>query len=794
MKRFIRFVALSLTVIIACASLCGCFGGGKKGPEKQILDKVYKYKTTELVSMEEPQYDNIEEFNGQTYIGHTSLDGSGYVYTLQTIDKDYKTESLVAYVGTEDGESAAIPLSVYDGKDGYRNVQNFSRMPDGLVVGVSESKLVDEENYIYDSNFYAEIYGLDGMLKNTVDLQKALGIDTNNSYFGLITLVYAAGDLLATVYTENDEYNNKIIRISLDGEIKDVIPLLPEGTDGYASNVFVLGDNKICVPVETYGEEFKQTVAIIDLTSGERTEYDVGDNYEIMYNMFVGEDGGIYYSNDEGIYSFDVSNGESEQIVNFINSDYIYKYGRFSAVNSEKFMTVSDEYEDNKHSLMLTVFEKVPKEEITPKYLIKVASAGGAYSLREQIVEFNLASEDYRIQYIDYSQYNTDEDYEAGKNKLNNDIIAGNIPDVLIADEDFSAAKYVNKGLFVDLYTLMDSDATFTRDKFLGNILSACEVNGKLYEIPTSIYLAGFIGIKDKISEFDGLTMPQFLEKSKALPEGVTFLRDGDYSRNDLLRILFSANYTNYLNSATGRCSLNNADFKAMLEWLATQPEKAMWEKEDFDYDNFDYEAYENTFKEGKAIASWSTLDSFESLTNYTYSYGDAELEFIGVPAPDGDGMAFTATNLKFLVSAKGNFPKEAWEFVKVFFTDENQRELGWGFPVTKSALDLAKQETLDRIAENEKSESEQGEGGAMIKPGMIGGDFIRPIYRTATREQVEQIYGYLTTVKKELRYDESVLDIVKEEASEYFGGKKSLDDVAYQAESRVNIKLGEQY
>ncbi len=801
MKKFIRFNAVCLALLIACTAFSGCFGNEKKGPEKQVLDKVYKYTTTELISFDEPDYENPEDFNGQSYVGYTSVDGDGYIYTVQTIDKDYRTESLTAYVGGTDGaEPGDIPLTVYDSEDGYRYVQNFSRMPDGLIAGVYENKLIDKDNYIYETNYYAEIYGLDGTLKNTIDLKKAFGLDGGNgSYLSMNQIVYAAGDLFTTVYTDDMQYNNKVVRLSLDGTLKEVISILPEGTEGYINSISVIGDSKLSIPMETYGQDYKQQIVILDLATGERSEVDAGNNYEIMYRSFVGEDGNLYYSNEEGIYLFDTVSGEETKLVDFINSDYIYEYGNFVAINSEEFLSLTEKYEDGRSSLELTTFKKVPEEELVPKYIIKVASAGGAYSFREQIIEFNLASEEYRIQYIDYSQYNTEDDYEAGKTKLNNDIIAGNIPDVLITDQEFSAAKYANKGLFVDLYTYMDKDSTLTRDKFLENILLACETNGRLYEIPTNIYLMGFMGIKDKISEFKGLTMRQFVDKVKTLPEGVTFFREGDYSRNDLLELLFFANYVNYLNSATGLCSLNNEDFKATLEWLGTLPEKAMWEIEDFDYDTFDYEAYENMFKEGKAIANWCSLDSFDSFANYSYNFGDAELDFIGAPAPDGDGMVFTATNLKFLVSAKGNFPEQAWEFVKVFFTDENQRDLGWGFPVIKSALEIEKQEALDRIAEREANQNEQSGaagdviGGVILENG-IAIDSIYPMRRYTTREEVEQIYGYITSVKKQLRYDDSILDIIKEEASEYFGGKKSLDDVAYQAESRVNIKLGEQY
>ena len=121
---------------------------------------------------------------------------------------------------------------------------------------------------------------------------------------------------------------------------------------------------------------------------------------------------------------------------------------------------------------------------------------------------------------------------------------------------------------------------------------------------------------------------------------------------------------------------------------------------------------------------------------------------------------------------------------------------------MTKEALEAERQEALDEIAkrEAEKDENEEGVISEDVAVEIIGGNGIAkmPAYpsyerRYATAEDVETIYSYVKSVKKQLRYDESILDIIKEEASEYFGGKKSLDDAAAHAESRINIKLGEQ-
>ena len=809
MKKIVRSVAACLAVLLACTAFAGCFGSSKKLPEKEVVDHVYKHDTKELIVLETPDYENEEDFTGRSYIGYTSVDAEGYLYTINSVDSNYNTVSQTAYIGRFDSDGVTeISLPVAESENEYRGIQNIIRVDDGILTTVYESKVVDAENGVYEQNYLAEIYGSDGTLRQTLDFKKIFGAEGQESYLNVGELCYAGGDLFLTVYTDFEEYNNKLIRLGLDGTIKEAIALLSEGTDGYVGSMRALGDDKICAPVEIYGDNYSQKLVIIDLATGAQTEVDAGDDYRIMYQSFGGADGELYYTGDSGINHVDPLTGETTELMNFINSDYIYNYGTFYAVNSEKFVSINSSYEDEKTTLSLTTFEKVPDDQLIPKYLITVASAGGSYNFRDQIVEFNLASEEYRIKYVDYSQYNTDEDYTAGQTKLQNDIIAGNVPDVLITDQEFSASKYANKGLFADLYTYMDKDPELPRSAFLENVLTACETNGKLFEIPTNIYIMGFMGHKDTIGEYANLTMREFYEKVQALPEDVSFFRDSDYSRDTMLEVMFFVNYVNFIDPATGLCDLDNDDFKAMLEYVNTLPEKTRWEADDFDWETFDHEAYENMFKEGKAIAEWTSLNAFTGFSDNSYYFGNKDVDFIGAPAPDRDGMVFTATNLKFLVSAKGNFPDQAWEFVKVFFTEENQRDLGWGFPVIKSALEAEKQEALDDIAKREAEEANKDESedtaiggtvttestGVITSEGVVVKEIAYPMYenRQTTREDVETIYSYVTSVKKQLLYDSSIFDIIKEEASEYFAGKKSLDAVASGAESRVNIKLGE--
>ena len=79
----------------------------------------------------------------------------------------------------------------------------------------------------------------------------------------------------------------------------------------------------------------------------------------------------------------------------------------------------------------------------------------------------------------------------------------------------------------------------------------------------------------------------------------------------------------------------------------------------------------------------------------------------------------------------------------------------------------------------------------------MSSGDGVaRPIYdngrRKETAEDVERIYTIATSVSKRLGYDESVYNVISEEASAYFAGEKSVDEVTKLINNRVLIVLSE--
>ena len=236
------------------------------------------------------------------------------------------------------------------------------------------------------------------------------------------------------------------------------------------------------------------------------------------------------------------------------------------------------------------------------------------------------------------------------------------------------------------------------------------------------------------------------------------------------------------------------SDFRALLEFVKTVPEKSMQDDPNFNSDTFDWDAYSNMYKEGKAIAQISGLTDFFGFENMSYTFGTLETDLVGLPSRDRNGYAFSATQLKFLLSAKSPFADEGWKFIRQFFTDDVQTSLEYGFPVTVSALNAAKQAALDKI---EKRAAEQKEGTGKVNGYMIGDDGVTiPIYDQGTRYEtaadVEHIYDIVMSTKKQLGYDESIYNVIMEEASAYFSGEKSVEEVTKLINNRVGIILTE--
>lgn len=811
MNKFTRTLAAGLAAVLAATSLVACGEKKQKLPDKQVLDHVYRYETETLATHDEVKWDD-DNFKGYTMVEDTIVSPAGYVFRTTTCDEDYNTTAQSVTFGKYDGaEPVTVACKLSDNKDDFIYISTMTVLPEGLVTVVDESRVVGEEKDgedtypIYESKTWLRTYDFSGAVVSETEITPALfGLaDTGaDGYFGVSRLLTDGKDLYMVLSSDDAAAAGKLFCLGADGSLKRSFVLV-EGSDLYFQSLFFFGENRLFASY--YDQNGSGMTAFVLNTETEEktkiTQNSFPGGYSALYSAFGGRDGMYFLDTTTGIYKLDPDAMTQELVCNFINSDFLFSTGSVAysgmpvvSIGDGRFATLRSSTKGGKTATQLSVLEPADPASIQPKYIITVASAGYAYNFEEQVIAFNLASDEYRIKYVNYRDYNTAEDTTLGEKQLKADILAGNVPDILIADDSFSAADYMSKGVFADLYGFMDKDATLTRDAFLPNMLSACELDGKLYELPTAIYIFGMIGEKSKIAEFGGLNMREFNEKVAALPADVQFVRDGDASRDQMLRMLCFINYADFIDRAAGTCDFDNDDFRAVLEFVKTVPEKSLWDDPNFNSDAYDWDAYNNMYKDGKAIAEISALTDFFGFENLSYYFGTLETDIVGLPSKDRNGFAFSATQLKFLISAKSPFAEEGWKFVSRFFADDVQTTLDYGFPVTVSGLNAAKQAALDKIATRD-AESKDATGE--IVGYQVGEDGVSiPIYdrgkRYETAADVEHIYDIVLGVKKQLGYDENIYNVIMEEATAYFSGEKTVDEVVKLINNRVGIILTE--
>ena len=92
-----------------------------------------------------------------------------------------------------------------------------------------------------------------------------------------------------------------------------------------------------------------------------------------------------------------------------------------------------------------------PWSELPEKTTLTYATMYLSQDERNRIVDFNRSGVPYRIEVHDYSEYSTEEDYQAGIKKLNTEILAGKAPDI-INTESLPLRQYGAKGILEDLW------------------------------------------------------------------------------------------------------------------------------------------------------------------------------------------------------------------------------------------------------------------------------------------------------------------------------------------------------
>ncbi len=773
MKKKITAAVLALLLLLSAAS-CSKNEGDTDKTDPSVQGEVIE-KTNILTGIfKESDFEVPEEFeipyNGKVYIdkdsGNVKILFNKYCYEEDEngvyISGGYKYK-LCEY------DSDLNLLSETDLDIPAEYIDTYIISKDSIFY------LQSQYNESGRSNYYLSIYNLsDGTTTQSNDLGLLFDSAADSDWF-----------YIQNICVDNDGY----IYAAADGEIVVLdsaftkqfsIPLTNwVNSMSAAAN----GDVYIC----TY---FDSGMGVAKINK-EKKALDEAIIPEGNFNDILFGDGyDLYLTTESGVYgcTFTENGLEREELMNYSNSDVSSNNFEVKAIlNKDKIL--ANDRDPVTYDSRIVLAKKSDDIDLSQIKVVEIATADYTdYELASQIVNYNKTHKDSRIILNDYTQYNTTENYDAGKTKLLSDVTNGLYkPDILIGGSySGTASNFVENELFIDLNTFLASDNDIKSDDILDCVKRTFTTSdGKLWGLTSSFSVQTLVGKKSELGDKTSWSLEEMLDYAASLPDGVQLL-DGItqlYMLNGIDGV-----FDTFIDFTNNTCNFENEAFYKYLNYLKTLPTDFNFER---DYDNY-YSQYQN----GSVALYPSYLFSPVSFIELECVFNSDDYTLIGMPVSNETkkgGLLYY--NSAYMITKYCENTNVAWDFIKsVVKPDTNNGSYG-GFNILKSSVQASCEHYYDYEFEFYFS------GGASYGPKdpenpMKQEDMYEPgIVSYFTEEDTTALLNYLNNecgapLSSAMPADLS--SIIIEEITSFTGGAKTAEDCARVIQSRVSIYLAE--
>lgn len=762
-----------LTAAAICLTVSSC---GKPAAEPETASKEHIYKE-----------DRIELADGLDAIDRIICkDEKIYMLGEKNIygeDDYFRSVSYILNVINTDGELEKETELDIDIKNHFLRFSAVCVDGEGVISAVIKS--------YSDESFSLYRFSSDGAMLEKVDISSGIEevCDGSSVLKGFIPLengrYLIGGDDGAVIITADGEAE-AVFKDSTPAEVSYVSSLC-QTADGRTFMAYtVMTWNSMAVSLEEESELIE-----LELEAGK-----LGERYHIATNgTFInGTDRyDLLIARESGLAGYNLETGETEVIIDWIKSGIdknsipmdtvnVFPDGRILCQNNAyKYHGRGSDL--NYDDVYISLLTEIPPEELPDKKLIKLFALKIDSDIRQQILDFNRNNLEYEIELISYA------DYENGSERMNMDMISGNVPDVLVLGKDelgydILADSYISKGLLANLYDFMKTDPDFDRSDYLENYFKAHEVGGKLYEIAPTFNITTLPGKTSRVGEKQGWTMEEF----SALTSDMTGEEILGVYRKDYVLELFLDNCSDsYINRSKGKCYFDSDEFISVLKLC----NKFLDEDPAPDAQPYVYETARSLREDDQLLLDRRASAPSDIRILEKGDFGDS-VTLKGFPCSKGNGSSFQDTwGVKFAISSKTAVPEGAWKFVRSFLSDEYQdmyaEQQTTGIPIKLSSIEKKfenEQKPFEYIGGDGKTyyieENNYYTGGSTIDIGY------------PDEADAEKAMKFIKSVETVQRRDRNLSVIVQEEASAYFAGQKSAEEVAKIIQNRVQNYIDE--
>lgn len=699
---------------------------------------------------------------------------------------EYTTVSSVTRINLESGETTTFDIPAYD--EGYMNSMAIDA--NGNIAAIYYQYEWNEETSVGTQKYNLVQVDSNGSIisgTNINDMFGQAGIDDENTYIG------------SFVVDDNGNYymtcGNMYIVLDSNLNFKEKFEL---EADSWINELSVDGDR---VYVSYYGNG-KQ--GIIYVENGQK--FECGENASSvqnnLYYILGFKDNKMYYRTTGSVSVYDVVNDTISVEMDFINSDI-----QQNDISGMKLLSdgrilmsaYSSEYDDRRTELQ--IMTRVPDEQLQEEIIVTVGSLSSNYNLINAIIGYNKQNTGVRVALTTYNQYNNEEnEYKGGINKFNNDIITGNIPDIVMLTSSMPVESYFKKGVFADLNQFMDDpEIGLDRSKYLSNVLDACTVDGKLCSIITSFSIRTLMGKTEFVGSEPGWTFEEMMQVVNNMPDGMKLFFDE--GREAVINTFFRYAMSSFINWETGETYFETQGFIDFIKYLATCSEKGYWEEyyDTMDSGQYTYDAeleqemqqnYDMRFYKNLGLLEFTTLSGFTDMYYRQNGFATTEITAIGYPTSSGSGSVIYPNN-EFAISNTSQVQKQAWDVLKYFMNDEGLAKRSYYFSVNAEHLETLAENAANESYFYERTEEDyewykqQGYSEEYI-------NYMRNSNLPFDKSIVDKTLDIIKGANVVSRSDDDLLEIINEELSGFFGGTKTAEETAKVIASRAKIYISE--
>ena len=836
-----RMLALLLAALMIVGLFAGCSKDetkdpGKTDPGNSLIDQTKPSQTTAKYAYK-ADYLDLTMPDGVQYLNQlcaagTTLYASVGIQGEEIVNSDPATGDTWSYYNTRLSMLTIDPDTgtcteltnldlpqVPEGAEGSVDCYNMIGSDDGTLwmlvnVYATQYELPDDFDPNTDSKWnypstdiggsYLMHIAADGSTIASLDLSDTNNEDNEDGMSGNLSsfAVDAAGNLYVS------DYNN-IYVLDAEGNVQFKL----DGSQ-YNGSLYRLNAQQVGVMWYNYtddvnaADENGQYFVPIDLETK-----DWGEKVKLpsnVWSILPGDDVyDFYYADNNNIFGYTAKTDTKDKLVDWLACDVdTNNMNGYAMLSDSRVAALMQDWSTDPTTYQLIVLHRVDASEIKEKKVLTLACMYLDWNLRSMIVEYNKTNDEYRINVIDYSEYATDDDYNAGVTKLTTEIISGSVPDIFLTS-NLPIDKYAAKGVVADLNTFMDGGNGLSRDYFVPQVMSALEKDGKLYELPTSFSVQTAYALSSIASQYDTWNVAAVQDAMTQLQEGATVFSNG-WTKNMALSNCLSRNLSAFVDWTTGKCEFDSEAFQQLLAFCNSFPAEtsdgdgaiAYAPSADIAVDDAMWDSDATRITNGKQLMSTIGMYSFDSYIWNVYAIRD-KITFTGYPTEDGSGSSFEL-QMPMAISSVTKYPDAAWDFVcsiikKMNTIDENNYY--YGFPISQAAFDaemtdiMTEQYQLDENGEQVDWDGD-GEPDKAIRGSyetMENGETVYKDVYALTQEDIDQILGVISNTHSVYDYDQEILDIITDEVAAYFAGDKDVQTTASMIQSRVNLYVQEQ-